>query len=183
MKHSAEKLSRRKQKKRCGVVQVRVESSGEKRWNKGENLDRVADGGARGWAQREEEREGARGDLWQALSSNEIARCSFLQGGARGWWEPSGTRWGFEAAGGYWWRSPRRGAGWFSVVCTNSHVAQLPLASCVSAASFKGLLIARTSTTPLNSSVLSFITRMRNTRQVFVCANSVHTSSMYILYT
>lgn len=31
MKHSAEKLSRRKQKKRCGVVQVRVESSGEKR--------------------------------------------------------------------------------------------------------------------------------------------------------
>jgi len=65
-------------------VQVRVESSGEKRWNKGENLDRVADGGGRGWAQREEEREGARGDLWQALSSNEIARCSFLQGGARG---------------------------------------------------------------------------------------------------
>jgi len=97
MKHSTEELSWRKQETR--IVQVRVESSGEKRWNKGENLDRVAGGGDGGWAQGEGEWEGARGDLWQALSSNEIARCSFLQG-CKGWWELSGTRWGFEAAGG-----------------------------------------------------------------------------------
>lgn len=71
--------SKRRDAKLC---KWRVESSGgRERWNKGENLDRVAGGG---WAQGEGEREGARGDLWQALSSNEIARCSFLQGGARG---------------------------------------------------------------------------------------------------
>jgi len=58
---------------------------GEKRWNKGESLDRVAGGRDGGRMGREgEEREGARGDLWQALSSNEIARCSFLEGGVRG---------------------------------------------------------------------------------------------------
>jgi len=53
MKHSTEKLSRRKQETR--IVQVRVESSGEKRWNKGENLDRVAGGGDGGWVQGEGE--------------------------------------------------------------------------------------------------------------------------------
>jgi len=56
-----------------------------------------------------------------------------------------GTEWdsmGVRGCWRYWWRSPRRGAGWFGIVYTNSHVAQLPLASCVSAASSEGLLIA-----------------------------------------
>lgn len=51
MKRSAEKLSRRKQETRCGVVQVRVESSGRR----GETRERTSTG----W--RVEEMEDGRG--------------------------------------------------------------------------------------------------------------------------
>lgn len=104
-----------------------------------------------GW-QEVGKRKGARGDLWQALSSNEIARCSFLEGEGedgggdlRERWEPSRTRREFEAAGGAGGIAGRaRGGvqGGCSVHYTpNSHVAQLPLASCISAAFSEGLLI------------------------------------------
>lgn len=96
-------LQFRRSKMRCEIGEE------ETRHKKYLRTGRETATGKRDGAKKERERK----DLWQALSSNEIARCSFLRGGG---WEPT------------WTLCARRRAGARQYTLrTNSHVAQLPL--------------------------------------------------------